>query len=93
MFSVFVLELLSTFSLILRCTYNAHRCKSSQRSPSKVNSGSVDDVCWCVCPSAHEIEEFEMVLWLRGARRHGKEVFVVVGERCGMAGVNLEVRF
>ena len=27
-------------------------------------------------------------------RRHGRKVFVVVGERCGaMAGVNLEVRF
>jgi len=29
-----------------------------------------------------------MDLWLRGARRHGKQVFVVVGGRCGaMAGV------
>jgi hypothetical protein len=46
-----------------------------------------------VCVSAHGIEEFEMVLWLRGGRRHGRKVFVVVGERCGaMAGVNLEVR-
>ena len=27
-------------------------------------------------------------------RRHGREVFVVGGERCGaMVGVNLEVRF
>jgi hypothetical protein len=94
LFSVSVLELLSTFSLIIRCTWSAHRCKSSQCSLSKANSGSADDMCWCVCLSARGIEEFEMVLWLRGSRRHGKQVFVVVGGRCGaMAGVNLEVRF
>ena len=48
--------------------------KSSQRSLSKTESGSVDDVCWCVCVclSACGIEEFEMVLWLREGGMGGK---------------------
>ena len=38
----------------------------------KANSGSADDVCWCLCLSACGIEEFEMVLWLRGGGVGGK---------------------
>ena len=49
-------------------------------------------VCVFVCLSACGIEEFEMVLWLRGGGM--REVFVVVHEKWGaMVGVNLEVRF
>jgi hypothetical protein len=42
-------------------------------------------VCWCFCLCVCGIEEFEIVV---ERRSRGREVFVVVGERCGaMAGL------